>query len=193
MSAKDKILEKIRKNKPQEQVELPPFKAFEQGYPDITEAFKARLEKNGAAVHIVSEKELEQNFSIWEKEEELLIFAPSRKKTVGKIDASTDKHQLKHLRLAVLEAQTGVAENGAMWVDESNFPHRAIPYITRDLILIVNASELVNNMHEAYQKISIAHTGYGVFIAGPSKTADIEQSLVIGAHGAISLQVYIVK
>ena len=46
-------------------------------------------------------------------------------------------------------------------------------------------------MLDSYQLIHNTDYGYGVFISGPSKTADIEQSLVIGAHGAGSLTIFI--
>ncbi|MNW08326.1 Lactate utilization protein C [compost metagenome] len=46
-------------------------------------------------------------------------------------------------------------------------------------------------MHEAYQKIADSVYGFGTFIAGPSKTADIEQSLVLGAHGPKNMTVFI--
>jgi len=51
---------------------------------------------------------------------------------------------------------------------------------------------LEDTMHQGYEKIAAAHYGFGLFLAGPSKTADIEQSLVIGAQGAKSLRVVLV-
>jgi len=47
-------------------------------------------------------------------------------------------------------------------------------------------------MHQACSVISTIDIGFGVFISASSKTADIEQSLVYGAHGAISLLVVII-
>ncbi|WP_211096997.1 LutC/YkgG family protein [Neolewinella litorea] len=103
--------------------------------------------------------------------------------------AIDDPLQLAGVDLAVLPARLGVAENGAMWVSEAEAVHRVLPFITQHLLLVLERKDLVGTMHEAYRRIDIAATGFGVFIAGPSKTADIEQSLVIGAHGPRSLVV----
>jgi L-lactate dehydrogenase complex protein LldG len=93
----------------------------------------------------------------------------------------------------VIRGKIGVAENGAIWVDEETMGVRALPYITERLMLVVKASDLVWNMHQAYQKLGGDIPGFGAFIAGPSKTADIEQALVIGAHGPKGLQVVVVR
>ena len=104
----------------------------------------------------------------------------------------TDPLQLAGVDLVVLTAQLGVAENGAMWIDEADIGgHRVLPFITQHLILFVPADRLVATMHQAYRQVEIGKTGFGVFVAGPSKTADIEQSLVIGAHGPRSLAVVV--
>lgn len=96
-------------------------------------------------------------------------------------------HELENVELAILPAYFAVAENGACWLTEALLPERVLPFITQHLILIVNKADVLPTMHEAYKNIGQQHYGYGAFIAGPSKTADIEQSLVLGAHGARSI------
>jgi L-lactate dehydrogenase complex protein LldG len=68
-------------------------------------------------------------------------------------------------------------------------PHRVAPFICQHLV--INVSKIVPNMHAAYAELKKPNSSFGLFLAGPSKTADIEQSLVIGAHGARSLTVVI--
>lgn len=108
------------------------------------------------------------------------------------LQAISDPHQLDGIHTAVLPARFGVCENGAVWLDETELgPHRVLPMIAEHLFLIVRASDLVANMHQAYERVGKIGTGFGLFLAGPSKTADIEQCLVIGAHGARGATVFI--
>ena len=107
------------------------------------------------------------------------------------ISVPKDPHELSELSLAILQGKFGVAENGAIWLDEEDLEFRVLPFITEHLVIVLDKTQLVGNMHQAYRKIGTTHSAFGVFIAGPSKTADIEQSLVIGAHGAKSLKVII--
>lgn len=86
----------------------------------------------------------------------------------------------------------GVAENGAVWLPESRMGVRAAPYLAQHLVLVIDRAEIVPDLHAAYARLDLAAEGFGGFIAGPSKTADIEQSLVIGAHGPRSLTVLLV-
>ena len=87
----------------------------------------------------------------------------------------------------------GVAENGAIWVSDEKIHHRVSLCLTQHLVLVIYAKSIVSNMHQAYAELQNVREDYGVFISGPSKTADIEQSLVIGAHGARTLDIIIVE
>jgi len=101
--------------------------------------------------------------------------------------------QLADVELAVLQSDLAVAENGAIWITEDQMGQRVLPFITQHLAVIVNAKNIVATMHDAYSIIGITTQGFGAFIAGPSKTADIEQSLVIGAHGPRSMSLFLIK
>lgn len=90
--------------------------------------------------------------------------------------------------LAIVDGRVGVCENGAVWLQQ-DVEQRAVYFISEALVILLDRKNLVNNMHEAYKRIDTGEYGYGVFISGPSKTADIEQALVMGAHGARSVTV----
>ena len=101
-------------------------------------------------------------------------------------------HDYAHLTEAIYQGGVAVAENGAIFIDFTNEAHRSPFVLAQHLYIIINPNNIVDNMHQAYQKIN-GQCNYGVFVSGPSKTADIEQSLVIGAHGARTLKVIMVE
>ncbi|MCI0492871.1 MAG: lactate utilization protein, partial [Planctomycetes bacterium] len=117
------------------------------------------------------------------------------------LTAMDSPHALTDVDIAILLGEFAVAENGAVWVTDRRVPLRVIYFLCQHLVLVVPASEIVDHMHAAYERLATAGTGsrstfaepvFGVFISGPSKTADIEQALVIGAHGPRSLTVFLV-
>ncbi len=108
------------------------------------------------------------------------------------LDSIDDPHDLADVDFAIMSAEFAVAENGAVWITDRDVKHRVLKFISQHLMFVVPASEIVSNMHQAYQRLEFGDRLFGAFVSGPSKTADIEQSLVIGAHGARSLVVALV-
>ena len=188
MSSREKILLNIRKNKPDWRplhgdLQL---KAVQSDGQLLFQQFVESLSKAGAEVNVLNDEEqlqpfLQQNFS------DLINLLDSE--VFGRYKADVSKSELKNIPTVVIPGQIGVAENGAIWIDERNFQNRLLPFITEQLVIVLNKASIVKNMHEAYKLINPGATGFGVFISGPSKTADIEQSLVYGAHGAKKLWV----
>jgi L-lactate dehydrogenase complex protein LldG len=89
--------------------------------------------------------------------------------------------------VGIIRGKFGVAENACVWIPQT-MKEKAICFISENLIILLPKSQIVNNMHEAYKRIEFdkEYDGYGTFISGPSKTADIAQVLVMGAQAARS-------
>ena len=91
--------------------------------------------------------------------------------------------------VGIIRGEFGVAENACVWIPQT-MKEKAVMFISENLIILLNKRQIVQNMHEAYQRISFNDDyGYGTFISGPSKTADIAQVLVMGAQAARSATV----
>lgn len=190
MSAKETILKNIVANKPAAAA-LPVIDLNEViNYDDLLAQFKLVLESiGGKMIKAATEEDVLQEVNRERANGKNVIDLlheenPSLKNANAMELAATD--------LAIIKGSVAVAENGSIWVYEKQMSNRLLPFICQHLIIVVNRNDIVATMHHAYQKINNKGNGFGVFIAGPSKTADIEQSLVIGAHGARSLVVYIV-
>ncbi len=194
MSSREKILAAIKQNKPSEVV-MPSMSFVTKEYQNVTAMYMDTLAGiGGKAIIVANMSEVQQQLQN--------MAAPNDEIVVGietfsgyNIEAYRHKNaqEVEGVDRVVLEGKLAVAENGSVWLPEKAMVNRLLPFICQHLVFVINEQAIVANMHDAYAKINAADDGYGVFIAGPSKTADIEQSLVIGAHGPLSLIIFIIS
>lgn len=195
MNSRSQILANIQENKP-EFIPFPEVPAFKFDATNVVEHFCETAIKVGSKVINVSGYEEIQQFikETYPEKQRIVSLIPELSQTTN-IDFSQAimPHSFHDVDVAIIKAHFGVAENSAVWVSEELMGQRVIPFITQHLAIILNTKDIVATMHQAYVQLANDQYGYGCFIAGPSKTADIEQSLVTGAHGARSLTVFLMK
>ena len=192
MNSRDQILKAIASNKP-ELTELPSISFPATEGIDLREKLRAVLTGiGGQYIEIASRQELQEYIdSLGKNPGELVLGLPGWDGNNLDAYASKTATELDPVDTVVLRGELAVAENAAVWVPENNMGHRMLPFIAQHLVLIVEEKNIVPTMHDAYARLRTHLTGYGAFIAGPSKTADIEQSLVVGAHGPLSMRLVV--
>ncbi len=193
MSSRDEILKSIRKNLPQS-VELPSLQGNWIEYPDPIAQFKTVLEGVGGELFLVGSVE-EIPALLGEEllaEDKVVVSCiPGLLEHRTQLVGITDPHDLEDVHLAILPGEIAVAENAAIWVTDEHVPLRVLFFLSQHLSLVVPRDRVVSNLFQAYAQIDSASRAFGTFISGPSKTADIEQALVKGAHGARTIKVFL--
>lgn len=195
MKTREEILTKLRRQII-DQIDLPevvegPWIQYEDPVDQLTQAIEM---VGGSCVSLTSRDELPsrlERFEQYRNAQRVFSAVPEVPSNV-ELDQVDDPHDLENLDFVIYPGEFAVAENGAIWLTDSELKHRVVFFITQFLVLVLERDQIVNNMHEAYSRAIVPQPGFGLFLSGPSKTADIEQSLVIGAHGCRELQVYLV-
>ncbi len=193
-SSREQILRSLRTRLPQSSPlpELPgdgPWQTFAHPLARFAELVGIA---GGTCLHVRTAEQADQHLQqldSWTSAKVRCSCVPGIGDSTFDLNDIDDPHQLENVDFAVLPGEFGVAENGAIWVTDRVVAHRVLYFLPQHLSIVIPASQIVSNMHEAYARIEPQHHAFSGFISGPSKTADIEQSLVIGAHGARSLTV----
>ncbi len=110
---------------------------------------------------------------------------------LGKTPAPVMGRELDGVPCLVATGSMAVARTGSVLVSQREVPVRVQILLPETLVLLVPAGALVDDLPALYAVLGSTHLarGYFTFVSGPSKTADIEQTLVIGAHGPRRLTV----
>jgi len=193
MSSKDQILQKIKNSQPNIVADLPDLNVLGSDQFEVLDTYKTVLKNiGGDFIEVANYNEiidfLQHNYAL---ERRIITTVPELSEVAVLDWKNEDPHLLQNVELTIIKAHFGVAENSALWVTDDLLGQRVAPFIAQYLAIIVNKKDIIPTMHQAYERIGNQEYGFGTFIAGPSKTADIEQSLVLGAHGARGLIVFL--
>lgn len=193
MSNKEEILSRYRANIKQK-FEMPSLDDIKGiTYPDPLVQFISMSQTVGGKV---VEQEPGQDINdlireLYPEAKEIASNLPEITVATRNPDTIGSSQALNNTDVGVIRGVFGVAENGCIWIPQQ-MVEKAVCFISENLVILLKKTEIVNNMHEAYKRIEFNDYGYGTFISGPSKTADIAQVLVMGAQAARSVTVVLV-
>ena len=190
MSNKEEILKRYRDNV-RERYDMPDLSDIRAiTYPDPLVQFITMSQNVGGKVIEVKEGQDINDIikEVYPDAKEIASNLPEVTIATRNPDTVEDARQLNGTDVGIIRGVFGVAENGCIWIPQQ-MKEKAVCFISENLVILLPKSQIVNNMHEAYRRVEFNDYGYGTFISGPSKTADIAQVLVMGAQAARSVTV----
>jgi L-lactate dehydrogenase complex protein LldG len=100
--------------------------------------------------------------------------------------------------VSLTPAFAGIAETGTLFMASGPETPSTLNFLPENHIVIVKASQITGGFEDAWDQLRKKYGEANMprtvnFISGPSRTADIEQTLIMGAHGPRRLHIVIVE
>ena len=189
MSTRDEILERVRRNQPAA-VALPALPAFAAGPGTLLERFKAGvLRMGGKVADPPADGDLGALVARLFPEAKVVCSATPEVPGNRPLAAVRSPADLHDVDVGVVRAVFGVAETGSVWITGMQFKVNSLGFLAQHLVVLLDPARIVGNFHDAYGDLPQFDAGYGVFMTGPSATADIEGVLIHGAQGIRSMTI----
>ena len=191
MDTKEYILKNLRKNV-RETYEMPDLSFRKRTYDNPVDAFIETTTTTAGAKLMEIKAGDDINQKIREAYPDAKIIASNIPGIEANLnpDSVAEAQELEKTDVGVIKGEVACAENGCVWIPQT-MKEKAICFISECLVILVSRQNIVSNMHEAYERIQFNEYGFGTVISGPSKTADIEQSLVYGAQAARDVTIFL--
>jgi L-lactate dehydrogenase complex protein LldG len=187
MSSRDDILARVRQNQPPPQP-LPPVPSFDTSTGSALESFKAALVRMGGKLaDAPADGNLDALIRKLFPDAKVICSATPEVKGNRPIDEIRRPQELADVDVGVVRAIYGVAETGSLWLTEAQFRVNTLGFLAQHLVVLLDPARIVGNLHHAYRERAQFDARYGVFMTGPSATADIEGVLIHGAQGIRTL------
>jgi len=190
------VLERLKEHAITGNTSYPIYSHPNSGIIDPRRSFQSVIESVGGECRFVADLEtarkLVASSEVFVSAKQLCSYVKEIVEGNFDAEAKATAHECRDVDLTIVRGELGVAENGAVWVNADPLRHRALLFLSGNLILVIESRDIVPDMESAYARLDFTRLRSGYLISGPSKTADIEQCLVIGAHGAKSLLVLVV-
>ena len=200
MASKEDILKKYRANV-RERFDMPDLSDIRAiTYPDpLLQFMNMTKSVGGNAIEVEKGRDVNELIrELYPDAKEIASNLPEITIATRNPDEVGRARDLNGTDVGVIRGCFGVAENGCVWIPQQ-MKEKAVCFISENLVILLDKKQIVNNMHEAYRRLTerdpksgldlFDQYGYGTFISGPSKTADIAQVLVMGAQAARSATV----
>jgi L-lactate dehydrogenase complex protein LldG len=190
-NSREQILSAVRANIPSEPVEHPRIPAFGRPDANLKAIFEKHLQGAGGATHEIENRtEAQAKLASLHPTAQVICSAVPEISGTRRVETIRDPHELADVDVGIVRAQFGVAETGAVWLTQEDLLVNSLGFLSQHLVVLLDPEQIVADMHAAYARVRLDQTAYGCFMMGPSATGDIEATLVHGAQGSRSLNLF---
>ena len=190
MTSRDAILSAVRANEPRPVPALPDVPRFESTTRSLLDDFReALLRMGGKFAPKDGGGDLDEFIRSLFPQARVICSATAEVKGTRALARSTNPTDLADVDVGIVRAAFGVAETGSIWLSEAELQVNALAYLAQHFVVLLDPSDILGNLHDAYRDPRFKTARYAVLVTGPSATADIEGVLIHGAQGVRSLTV----